>query len=251
MPGAQSTPYPLPIVIGHRGAKEIAPENTIAGIRAAKAGGTTCVEVDVMLTVDGVLVIHHDNTVDRCTSGTGNLSEQTWEALQLLDAGAHFGAGFAGERIPSLSALVQECTQLGLGLMIEIKHSNDDATALPNAEEVRREVELATATCRTLLSLGADPEAVFLSSFSIAALEVAQKMLPHFRRSYLVEDIPSGWEETVMRLECASLNFNWRKASQAEIEACARTRVPLYAYTVNDPACAADLIAWGLAVTSV
>jgi glycerophosphoryl diester phosphodiesterase len=56
--------YPLPMVIGHRGAKDIAPENTIAAMRAAKAVGTTCVEVDVMLTKDGVPVIHHDNTVD-------------------------------------------------------------------------------------------------------------------------------------------------------------------------------------------
>ena len=49
MTGAQamSTAYPLPTVIGHRGAKAISPENTIAGIRAAKAWGTTCVEVDL------------------------------------------------------------------------------------------------------------------------------------------------------------------------------------------------------------
>jgi len=90
----------------------------------------------------------------RCTSGTGSLSAQTWEQLQLLDAGSHFGADFEvapkppqgfvvrgqaglvinklsqGERIPTLTALVCECKQLGLGLMVEIKHSNDDATAV-------------------------------------------------------------------------------------------------------------------------
>ena len=42
-------------------------------------------------------------------------------------------------------------------------------------------------------------------------------MLPHFRRSYLVEDIPVGWEATVRRLECASLNFRWHKASQEQV----------------------------------
>ena len=50
----------LPRVIGHRGAKAVAPENTLASIRAAKACGCTWVEVDVMLTQDKVPVIHHD-----------------------------------------------------------------------------------------------------------------------------------------------------------------------------------------------
>ncbi|KAJ1480979.1 PLC-like phosphodiesterase [Baffinella frigidus] len=243
----KALPHPLPMVIGHRGAKEIAPENTIAAMRAAKAVGATCVEVDVMLTKDGVPVIHHDNTVDRCTTGKGHLSEQTWAELQELDAGSHFCPDFKDERIPTMSELVLECRLLGLDLNIEIKHSNDSNMAVANAEEVEREVELATVTCTTLLSLDADPERVFLSSFSIAALEVAQAMLPHFRRSYLVSVIPSNWETTVLRLGCVSLNFNASKSSKEEIEACARTGVPLYAYTVNDPARAAKLIRWGLA----
>ena len=241
-----SRSHPLPMVIGHRGAKEIAPENTIAAIRAAKAVGATCVEVDVMLTKDGVPVIHHDNSVDRCTNGKGHVSEQTWQEIQLLDAGSYFCPDFEGERIPTLTELVEECTSLGLGLNIEIKHSNDDATVPASAEELQRERDLAKVTCQTLLALDANPERVFLSSFSIAALEVAQQMLPHFKRSYLVEDIPAGWEETVRRLGCVSFNFNWKKASREQVEACARTGVPLYAYTVNDPEVAEQLISWGL-----
>ena len=224
------------MVIGHRGAKEIAPENTIAAIRAAKAVGATCVEVDVMLTKDGVPVIHHDNSVDRCTNGKGHVSEQTWQEIQLLDAGSYFCPDFEGERIPTLTELVEECTSLGLGLNIEIKHSNDDATVPASAEELQRERDLAKVTCQTLLALDANPERVFLSSFSIAALEVAQQMLPHFKRSYLVEDIPAGWEETVRRLGCVSFQFWHERCSQEQVEACARTGVPLYAYTVNDPA---------------
>ena len=172
---AKSSPYPLPMVIGHRGAKEIAPENTIAAMRAAKAVGTTCVEVDVMLTKDGVPVIHHDNTVDRCTTGKGHLSHLTWAELQELDAGSHFCPDFENERIPTLTELVLECRLLGLDLNVEIKHSNDSSVAVANEEEVLREIELATVTCSTLLSLNADPERIFLSSFSVAALEVCPR----------------------------------------------------------------------------
>ena len=247
MSAAETFKYPLPMVIGHRGAKQIAPENTIASMRAAKAVGATCVEVDVMLTKDGVPVIHHDNSVDRCTNGKGHVSEQTWQEIQLLDAGSYFCPDFEGERIPTLTELVEECTSLGLGLNIEIKHSNDDATVPASAEELQRERDLAKVTCQTLLALDANPERVFLSSFSIAALEVAQQMLPHFKRSYLVEDIPAGWEETVRRLGCVSFQFWHERCSQEQVEACARTGVPLYAYTVNDPARAQELMSWGLA----
>ncbi|KAJ1480980.1 PLC-like phosphodiesterase [Baffinella frigidus] len=248
MPMFHSIPmqYPLPMVIGHRGAKDIAPENTIAAMRAAKAVGTTCVEVDVMLTKDGVPVIHHDNTVDRCTTGAGRLQDLNWAELRELDVGSHFCPDFKDERIPSLKEMVEVCWALGLDLNIEIKHSNDDAALVPTEEERLREVELATVTCLTLLSLDADPERVFLSSFSIPALEVAQAMLPHFRRSYLVEDIPLGWAEMTKKLGCASFQFWHEKVCQEEIEACALTGIPLYAYTVNDPARAEELISWGL-----
>jgi glycerophosphoryl diester phosphodiesterase len=247
MSAAETFKYPLPMVIGHRGAKQIAPENTIASMRAAKAVGATCVEVDVMLTKDGVPVIHHDNTVDRCTNAQGRLSDFTWAEVCQMDAGSHFCPDFEGERIPKLEQLLHACMALGLELNLEIKHSNDDASAVPSEEERQREVDLATVTCQTLLALDADPERVFLSSFSTAALEVAQQMLPHFKRSYLVEDIPAGWEETVRRLGCVSFQFWHERCSQEQVEACARTGVPLYAYTVNDPARAQELMSWGLA----
>ena len=64
--------YKMSRVIGHRGAKMEAPENTLASVRRAKELGCTWVEVDVMLTKDKVPVIHHDNTLERCTNGQGN-----------------------------------------------------------------------------------------------------------------------------------------------------------------------------------
>jgi hypothetical protein len=53
-------------------------------------------------------------------------------------------------------------------------------------------------------------------------------MLPHFRRSYLVEDIPVGWEAMTRKLGCASFQFWHEKCSQEEIESCVSTGVPLY-----------------------
>src|SRR5277367_3846394 len=92
----------LPPVIGHRGAAAYAPENTLAGFRAAQALGCTWVEFDVRLSADDALVVCHDDKLERTTGGRGRISMMRLAAIRRHDAGSRFGAGFAGERIPTL-----------------------------------------------------------------------------------------------------------------------------------------------------
>src|SRR4051812_31874160 len=66
---ARVTPFSVPKIIGHRGARSTAPENTLAGIRQAKREGATWVEFDVKLTADGYAILMHDETLERTTSG--------------------------------------------------------------------------------------------------------------------------------------------------------------------------------------
>jgi glycerophosphoryl diester phosphodiesterase len=136
----------LPQVIGHRGARAVAPENTLASIRAAKSLGCSWVEVDVMLTKDKVPVIHHDNTLNRCTNGEGNLWDYTVAELGQLDAGSHYdeASGFPatlypGERIPTLTGLLQCCRDLELGLNLEVKHVTERAPQAPSPREQKME----------------------------------------------------------------------------------------------------------------
>ena len=136
----------LPQVIGHRGARAAAPENTLASIRAAKALGCSWVEVDVMLTKDKVPVIHHDNTLNRCTNGGGNLWDYTVAELGQLDAGSNYdeASGFPaklypGERIPTLTGLLQCCRNLELGLNLEVKHVTERASEAPSPREQEME----------------------------------------------------------------------------------------------------------------
>ena len=69
-------------VIGHRGARNRAPENTIAALRAAKELGCAWVEMDVMLTKDKIPVLHHDNDLARCTDGKGSLWDFTIDEIE-------------------------------------------------------------------------------------------------------------------------------------------------------------------------
>ena len=77
-------------LIGHRGARFEAPENTIPGFRYAIDLGLTAVEFDIRMTGDGHLVVIHDATVDRTTNGEGEVSSFTLDRIQALDARSTF-----------------------------------------------------------------------------------------------------------------------------------------------------------------
>jgi glycerophosphoryl diester phosphodiesterase len=90
----------------HRGAAGLAPENTLAAFRMALELGADGTEMDLQLTRDGVVVVIHDDTVDRTTDGHGRIGDLTLAEVKRLDAGAKFGPAFRGERIPTLRELI-------------------------------------------------------------------------------------------------------------------------------------------------
>lgn len=93
-------------IAGHRGDRASAPENTIPAIQAALDSSMEFVELDLQQTLDGEAVVIHDETLERTTSGEGVVAERTWAELQSLDAGAWYGAAFAGTRIPHFTDFV-------------------------------------------------------------------------------------------------------------------------------------------------
>lgn len=100
-------------IMGHRGARHEAPENTLAGIEVGLRAGCEAIEIDVHLSADGKLVVIHDDTVDRTTNGTGAVIEQTFADLRALDAGD-------GQQIPTL-AEVLDAVRGKAELFVEIK----------------------------------------------------------------------------------------------------------------------------------
>lgn len=79
-----------PLVLGHRGAPDVAPENTLAAFRAGLDAGVDGFELDVQLSRDGKLVVIHDERVDRTTNGKGWVKDMTLAELKALDAGSWF-----------------------------------------------------------------------------------------------------------------------------------------------------------------
>ena len=93
-------------LIGHRGARFEAPENTLAGFRHAIELGLSAVEFDVRVTRDNELVVIHDATVDRTTDGTGEVSSFSLAELRELDARAEFSDWPEVCQIPTLSEVL-------------------------------------------------------------------------------------------------------------------------------------------------
>lgn len=109
-----------PQVFAHRGAKMVAPENTLPAFEQAIALGADGIELDVQCSKDGVLVVMHDLTVDKTTNGQGRVADLTAAELGKLDAGSHFDPKFANAHVPTLEEVLA-LTAGKIKLNIEIK----------------------------------------------------------------------------------------------------------------------------------
>ncbi|OYT28338.1 MAG: glycerophosphodiester phosphodiesterase [Thermofilum sp. ex4484_79] len=110
-------------ITGHRGAPDEAPENTLTSFKKAIEIGVDYIELDVRMTRDNQLVVIHDETVDRTTNGTGNVSSYTLNELKELDAGSWFSKEFRGEKIPTLREAL-ELIDNNCIVEIELKEDN-------------------------------------------------------------------------------------------------------------------------------
>jgi glycerophosphoryl diester phosphodiesterase len=118
------------VSIGHRGASGYAPENTMSSFMEALELKADFIELDVAMTKDGVLVVIHDDTVDRTTDGTGKVAELTYDYISTLDAGSWFSPEFAGEPVPTLGEVL-DAFRGKIGILIEIK----DPVIYPGIEQ--------------------------------------------------------------------------------------------------------------------
>ncbi|QSZ68355.1 glycerophosphodiester phosphodiesterase [Methanofollis aquaemaris] len=137
-------------IIGHRGARAVAPENTLAALRKGMACADS-VEVDVRQTEDGALVTVHDPTVDRTTDGHGAVGALSLREVRRLDAGG-------GEQVPTfeevLDLVLRRC-----GLVVEIKEIGTEASV-----------------CEAIREHGTDR--ILIVSFHASSLEVVREILP-------------------------------------------------------------------------
>jgi glycerophosphoryl diester phosphodiesterase len=227
-------PWPYARIIAHRGGGTLAPENTLAGMRKAKALGFTGVEFDVMLAGDATPILMHDQRLERTTSGSGAIAETPYRDMLTLDAGSWFSREHAGEPIPSFERAGRLCLELGLWADIEIKPVTGQEA----------QTGAATALAARALWRGA-PLQPLLCSFQPASLAAAKEAAPELARGALTKRIPPDWERWMQKLGCVSLHCDYRLLLPQQARAVRDAGYWLVCYTVNDPAIVRVLFDWG------
>lgn len=218
----------------------VAPENTLASFRKAAMHGADWIEFDVRLSADGIAVVFHDDDLDRTSDGAGAVVGYSADRLKTVDAGAWFGAPFAGETIPTLRETISLCRDLGLGMNIEIK---------PNPGEERDTALVALKTLREVLRPSDRwlAGSIVFSSFKLESLEALRDAGPNWPRGLLISSWEIDWREQVKRLDCISLHPSHelldRRETVFKIKAEGLLILP---YTVNDPDRASELFDWGV-----
>lgn len=173
--GDPRTPGDAAFIASHRGGGATAPENTLAAVSGALAGGFEYVEVDVALTADGHPVLMHDAKVDRTTNGTGRLDSLTLAEVRALDAGSWFDPSFAGTRVPTLVEFLDLLAQSGGRAIIELKGEWDAAAA---------DRALAEVTSRDLASR------VAIASFDARSLALSAAASDVVPRLLILKHLP-------------------------------------------------------------
>lgn len=169
----------MTLVVAHRGAGAVAPENTMEAYRLAVEMGADAVELDVHLTADGKLVLMHDEAVERTTDLTGSIASMTLKRLRTADAGYGFEAPDSsfpfrgrGLKVPTLAEVLKWLPD-GVGLVVEVK--------------ARAATEPTIAALRGSRVRAAG--AVSLISFDEQVIEEARALDPEIPTGYLL--VPS------------------------------------------------------------
>ncbi len=226
--------WPYPLWVAHRGAGKLAPENTLAAFRLGADHGYRMFECDAKLSVDGVVFLMHDATLERCTNGHGVGGEHTWQALSQLDAGAWHSRAYSGEPLPSLRKVARYCIRNHFFLNIEIKPT-------PGTERQTGEV-VALEAAQIWQGQAVPP---LLTSFQIEALKGAKEVAPQLPRGLLLSSLPDNWLEIAQTLDCQAVvcAYNlWTAQTVAQVHAAG---MRCLSYTVNDEWAAAHLQALG------
>lgn len=223
----------IPPVIAHRGASQLAPENTGAAIQMAAQMGASWCEVDVTISADGVAVIHHDADLARCSNGTGLVIQKTLAQLRELDMGSWFSKQFAGEKILTLTELLALANKLHLGLNLEIKPT------------LGREAQTLAAMVSAFQHVP-PKHPILLSSFNPYALHEAKRQLPQYPRALNTEAIPNDWQARLHEVDAIGLHFQLEFFAAKEVKALREAGFFCMVFTVNQPEIAQRLLLSGV-----
>src|ERR1044072_7644524 len=219
------------LIIGHRGASAVAPENTIAAFREALAVGADGIEFDVRLTRDGVPVVIHDSTLRRTGGLPHRVADLTWAEVSKIDVGSWFAATFANETVPSLADLFTLFQSNDSTLYLEMKCDSPDEQR-PLAEACVRAIEAHSLK-----------ERVVVECFQLPAIKILKEIDPDIKTVALFE--PTFTNLSVLSHQriinhatdvgAAALALHHRLARESLVQKAKAAGLHVAVWTVDDP----------------
>jgi glycerophosphoryl diester phosphodiesterase len=220
------------LIIGHRGASAVAPENTMAAFREAIAVGADGIEFDVRLTRDGVPVVIHDSTLRRTGSLPHRIADLTWAEVSKVDVGSWFKGSFVNETVPSLAELFTLFQSNNSTLYLEMK-SDSAADQRPLAE-----------ACVRAINDHSLKERVIVECFQLPALKIVKEIDPEIKTVALFE--PSFTNPSVLSdqriinqatgVGASALALHHRLARASLVQKAKAGGLHVAVWTVDDPA---------------
>jgi glycerophosphoryl diester phosphodiesterase len=227
-----------PLIIGHRGASAVAPENSMAAFREAITVGANGIEFDVRLTRDGVPVVIHDSTLRRTAALPQRVSALTWSEVEKVDVGSWFAkkkqlpqGSFEDERLPSLTQLLTLFESNNLLLYLEMK-----------CDSSSEQLPLAEACCR-LVNEHSLKRRVRIECFDLDALQIVRKIDSEIKTAALFE--PALTKPSVLSdqsiinqataVGASELALHRRLARKRLVEKAKLAGFGVVVWTVDDP----------------
>ena len=184
----------LPKLIGHRGVRDLVPENTIQSIKKAIELNIKWVEIDVKISKDHIPFLLHDSSLERTTSGNGSPLNYKYSELYKLDAGSWFDKKHKNLYPPTLKEILDLCSQKKIGVNIELKPNkgSEEANAVAIAELIMKH----KFDCQ-----------YFLSSFDWFSAIKIRELLPESYVGILINRFDQKNNFTKMLSKCNEHNF--------------------------------------------
>ena len=217
---------PVPLIIGHRGASAVAPENTMAAFREAIAVGADGIEFDVRLTRDSVPVVIHDSTLRRTGGVNQRVADLSWQELTKVDVGSWFRPGsFAAETVPSLRELFDLFQSNNASLYLEMK-CDSPAEYKPLAE-----------ACSRLIDEYSFKERVVVECFELPALKVLKEIDSEIKTAALFDRVFTDQSVITRATEIGAMAvaLHHRLARKTLVEKSKQAGLHVAVWTVDDP----------------
>ena len=216
-----------PLSIAHRGHSIACPENTLEAYRKAIEFGVDMIECDVNITNDGKLVMIHDVTLDRTTTGNGRVSAATWDEIARLDASGKFRQEFVGVRVPSTEETLLLFKEAGILSCFEVKGAN-------TGESDRIALELVKLFIKHAML-----DKAFMSSYHHGCLHLAQSKCPELLLApeRLPDDAPADPHEAVLQAQsfhAPVLQHQYTVLTADVVRALHENQIAVWSWTTND-----------------